>query len=89
MVDLLRINKNNNMFFYGISSQGHMISLLKPSSSFSPVNTTVIQSQHNPLAEIWRTVHLIYILMDAWLTFDDEKGGISPNSLRTSEQVCI
>jgi len=46
-----------------------------------------MHNQHNPLAEIWRTVHIINILMDVWLSFDDEKAGISPNSLRTISQV--
>lgn len=69
------------------SSQGQRISLLKPPAS-SPGGVSM-HNQHNPLAEIWRTVHIINILMDVWLSFDDEKGGISPNSLRTISQVLI
>ncbi|XP_059484440.1 sphingomyelin phosphodiesterase 4 [Neocloeon triangulifer] len=65
-----------------LSSQTQGISLLKVAGAQN--SSMHHHGQHNPLAEIWRTVHIVNILMDIWLSFDDEKGNISPSNVKTS-----
>ncbi|XP_065353387.1 sphingomyelin phosphodiesterase 4 [Cloeon dipterum] len=66
-------------------------SLLKPAGTFnqSSGTTASLHSQHNPLAEIWRTVHIIHILMDVWLSYDDEKSSLSPCLTKSSSVSSI